>query len=77
MAHRLTVANEKGGVGKTTIAINVAGALADRGHDVLFVDLDAQGNGTIGLGLDAAYTGDGISCTIYSRIWTHNSRSTR
>ncbi|MFD1572148.1 ParA family protein [Halorubrum laminariae] len=61
MAHRLTVANEKGGVGKTTIAINVAGALADRGHDVLFVDLDAQGNGTIGLGLDASYTGDGIS----------------
>lgn len=61
MAHRLTVANEKGGVGKTTTAINVAGALSDRGHDVLFVDLDAQGNGTVGLGLDASYTDDGVS----------------
>lgn len=61
MAYRLTVANEKGGVGKTTIAINVAGALADRGQDVLFVDLDAQGNGTVGLGFDASYTGDGMS----------------
>ncbi|QDX39534.1 ParA family protein [Salarchaeum sp. JOR-1] len=61
MAYRLTVANEKGGVGKTTTAINVAGALADRGHEVLFVDLDAQGNGTIGLDLDTAYTDDELS----------------
>lgn len=56
MTYTLAVANEKGGVGKTTTAINVAGALADRGHKVLFVDLDAQGNGTIGLGFDASYT---------------------
>lgn len=61
MAYRTTVVNEKGGVGKTTTAINVAGALADRGHEVLFVDLDAQGNGTIGLGLDTAYTDDELS----------------
>jgi chromosome partitioning protein len=61
MTYRLAVANEKGGVGKTTTAINVAGALADRGHTVLFVDLDAQGNGTIGLGFDASYTGEDTS----------------
>jgi chromosome partitioning protein len=61
MTYRLAVANEKGGVGKTTTAINVAGALADRDHNVLFVDLDAQGNGTIGLGFDANYTGTDTS----------------
>jgi chromosome partitioning protein len=45
------VTNAKGGTGKTTVAINVAGALNRRGHDVLFVDLDPQGNATEGLGL--------------------------
>ena len=52
---RVCVTNAKGGTGKTTIAINVAGALNDRGRDVLFVDLDPQGNATEGLGLVEAY----------------------
>ncbi|MFB6162685.1 MAG: ParA family protein [Halococcoides sp.] len=52
---RLCVTNAKGGTGKTTIAINVAGALNERGFDVLFVDLDPQGNATEGLGLLEAY----------------------
>lgn len=52
---RICVTNAKGGTGKTTIAINVAGALNDRGRDVLFVDLDPQGNATEGLGLMDAY----------------------
>lgn len=47
--------NAKGGTGKTTVAINVAGALNERGRDVLFVDLDPQGNATEGLGLLEAY----------------------
>ncbi|MEA5386324.1 ParA family protein [Haloarculaceae archaeon H-GB11] len=52
---RICVTNAKGGTGKTTIAINVAGALNERGRDVLFVDLDPQGNATEGLGLLEAY----------------------
>lgn len=52
---RICVTNAKGGTGKTTIAINLAGALNARGHDILFVDLDPQGNATEGLGLPDAY----------------------
>lgn len=52
---RLCVTNQKGGVGKTTVAINLAGAFSERGLDVLFVDLDPQGNATEGLGLLEAY----------------------
>lgn len=52
---RVCVTNAKGGTGKTTIAINIAGALNERGRDVLFVDCDPQGNATEGLGLVDAY----------------------
>lgn len=52
---KLAVCNQKGGVGKTAVAINVAGALSDRGHDVLFVDLDPQGNATENLGMRTIY----------------------
>lgn len=55
MTFQFCLSNQKGGVGKTTVAINVAGALAQRDRDVLFVDLDPQGHGTEGLGFSEAY----------------------
>jgi chromosome partitioning protein len=65
----IAVANQKGGVGKTTTAINVAAGLASAGHATLLVDIDPQGNATSGVGLKGQSAAQG---TVYEALTREN-----
>jgi len=68
----VALANQKGGVGKTTTAINFSACLAERRKKVLLVDLDPQANATSGLGLEK-----GAGASIYSALLEEAALSSR
>jgi len=72
MARIISVVNQKGGVGKTTSAVNLAAGLADLGKFVLLVDMDPQGNATSGLGHDRKENNRGLYHALSGQARLHD-----
>ena len=68
MSEIMAIANQKGGVGKTTTTINLSAALAEKGKHVLVIDMDPQGNTSSGLGIDK----DELETTVYQLMIRDN-----
>ena len=71
----IAFANHKGGTGKTTLCVNVAGELAEKGKRVLVVDLDPQGNATSALGVEKNHLGACMYDVLWSRCEGYNELS--
>lgn len=69
MSEIMAIANQKGGVGKTTTTINLSAALAEKGKHVLVIDMDPQGNTSSGLGIDK----DELETTVYQLMIGDNN----